>query len=331
MRKELPKERLATTDETGKRVFLYPARVQGIWNQRRKIFQIFLLGLFLTLPWIRFNGLPLLLLDVVHRRFTIFGTTFRAHEAPMVVLVFLTFVLTIGIITSIIGRVWCGWACPQTVFTENVYRWIERWIEGDHVARKQLDDGPWNEKKFFKKTLKWIVFILLSMVIGHSFLAYFVGTEALAHMVRHSPYENPGSFGVMAFVTALVAFDFGWFREQFCIVACPYGRFQSVFMDDHSLAVLYDAKRGEVRKGYPLETPDQKQGDCIDCRRCVQVCPTGVDIRRGVQLECVACTACIDACDEVMEKVGKPKGLIRYDSLRGLEGGPALVFRKTRN
>jgi cytochrome c oxidase accessory protein FixG len=198
---------------------------------------------------------------------------------------------------------------------DGIFRKIERWIEGDAIARKRLDDSPWNGNKWLKKSAKWAVFTLISLIIGHSFLAYFTGTEVLAEMMQHSPFESPGAFGVMAFIAGLVLFDFGWFREQFCLIACPYGRLQSVLMDDRTMVVAYDPDRGEPRRG--AKVVDGKSGDCVNCYRCVAVCPTGVDIRRGVQLECIACTACADVCDTVMVKLGKPKGLIRYKTLDG--------------
>lgn len=234
--------------------------------------------------------------------------------------------MAIALATVLLGRVWCGYACPQTVFTDAIFRRIERWIEGDAIARKKLDQGPWNFDRLFKRSLKWGIFTLAATCIGHSFLAYFVGTDELLLMIRHSPAEHPESFLVMAFTTGVTLFDFGWFREQFCTIMCPYGRFQSVLMDDHSWAVVYDTQRGEPRKGTVLEA-EQKLGDCVNCFRCVQVCPTGIDIRRGLQLECVACTSCIDACDEIMQKVGKPQGLIRYDTLAGVLGQPKKQIR----
>jgi cytochrome c oxidase accessory protein FixG len=224
-------------------------------------------------------------------------------------------VLTIAFVTAVWGRLWCGYVCPQTVFVDGVYRKIEGWIEGDALARKRLDEGPWTHEKWTKKSVKWGLFLIISLVIGHSFLAYFTGTEALEAMMLQSPWTNPGAFGVMAFVSGLVLFDFGWFREQFCTIACPYGRLQSVLMDDRSMVVGYDTKRGEPRRG--VQSVEGKAGDCVNCYRCVAVCPTGIDIRRGTQLECIACSACIDACDRVMEKLGKPTGLIRYKTLEG--------------
>ena len=232
---------------------------------------------------------------------------------------------TLTFITAVWGRIWCGWACPQTVFSEGVFRRIERWIEGDSVERKRLDEAPFTATKLWKKTLKWSLFLLATLVITHSFIAYFVGPDELRQMMGRSPSESPQAFIFMAALTGLMLFDLGWFREQFCIIACPYGRFQSVLLDARSQVVSYDIKRGEPRKG--LAAPGATIGDCVNCYRCVQVCPTGIDIRRGVQLECVACTACMDACDDVMSRLHKPKGLIRYDTLIPGKAPKALRFR----
>lgn len=317
--RELPEERLATTDEKGKRVYLYPDDIkQGHYRNLRVKLRAFLVIFFLFLPWIKIQGHQAVLLDIPHRRFAILGLTFWAHDAPIFLFVLGILAFGIFLVTALLGRIWCGWACPQTVFIDGVFRRIERWIEGDSVERRKLDDGPWNENKVFKKILKWFLFLLVSLVITHSFLAYFVGTDELLVMIRRPPLENITSFLVMAASTAVILFDFGWFREQFCVIVCPYGRFQSVLMDDDSWAVMYDEKRGEPRRG---RVPEGKsEGDCVNCYRCVQVCPTGIDIRRGLQLECIACTACIDACDEVMDRLGKEQGLIRYDTLTQMSG-----------
>lgn len=312
--RDLPVDRLATTDSTGKRIYLFPADVRGRFKNSKFFVHSFLMLLFLVLPWVRIRGTQALLLDVAHRKFSIFGVLFWAHDAPLIGLILGTVALSIIAITAIWGRIWCGWACPQTVFIESVFRKVERFLIGDHIAQKLFSEAPWSLDKFSKTIAKWICFVVFSLIISHSFLAYFVGTDALAQMILSSPTENPGAFGVMLFVFTLVLFDFGWFREQFCIIACPYGRFQSVLMDDRSLAILYDQKRGEPRRG--IAETKEKQGDCVNCYRCVAVCPTGIDIRRGVQLECIACTSCIDACDEIMDNLERPRGLIRYDSIQ---------------
>ena len=328
MVQELPKERLATTDEKGKRVFLYPAPVRGHFRNLRNYVHAVLVLFFLILPWIHFHGRQLLFLDVGHREFYFFGLHFRATDAPLLVFIFLSFAFLIGLITTIWGRLWCGWACPQTVFIESIFRKIELWIEGNHRERKTLDEGPWNGQKVFKKASKYFLFLLASLVITHSFLAYFVGSTELIAMVTSNPVQNWLSFLVILFSTGIILLDFGWFREQFCVIMCPYGRFQSVMMDSHSLVVGYDFKRGEPRREVLANNQvNPNQGDCVSCFRCVQVCPTGIDIRRGTQMECIACTACIDACDEVMTKIKKPTGLIRYTTLRELRGQVAKRIR----
>ncbi len=324
-RRELPENRLATTDEKGHRLWLYPADVKGRFRSLRNHTNWVLIAIFLVMPWIRIGGEQSILLDVAHRRFVLFGAEFWGHDAPMLVFLLGAVAFGITLATALWGRIWCGWACPQTVFIDGVFRKIERWIEGDAVVRRKLDEAPWSAEKLLKKSAKWGLFSLASLVIAHSFLAYFVGTEELAVMVRRSPGENPARFGVMVFAFGLTLFDFGWFREQFCTILCPYGKFQSVLMDDQSLAVVYDTSRGEPRKGRaPAGEP---AGDCVNCYRCVQVCPTGIDIRRGVQLECIACTACIDACDEVMRRLKKPTGLIRYGSTAELAGNKRSILR----
>lgn len=314
---ELPEDRLATTDEEGHRVFLYPADVKGKYRKRRTVLSVILIAFFLILPWIQINGHQALWIDIARRRFSVFGLLFWAHDAPILFFILGGAAISLAFVTAIWGRAWCGWACPQTVFIDGIFRRIERWIEGDSVARRQLEEAPWNGDKILKKAGKWSLSLIAALVITHSFLAYFVGTGPLLKMMTQSPTQNPGDFLFILATTALVLFDFGWFREQFCTIVCPYGRFQSVLMDDHSLAVLYDAKRGEPRRG--IASSEKSQGDCINCYRCVKVCPTGVDIRRGVQLECIACSACIDACDDVMTRLKKPKGLIRYDSMQNIQ------------
>lgn len=329
---ELHPERLATTDEKGRRVFLHPADVRGKLRTLRSRVQLFLILFFLILPWLKIEGRQALLLDVADRRFEIFGLSLRAHNAPLFFFVLAAVGFGLFFVTSLWGRVWCGWACPQTVFIDGVYRRIERFIEGGHLERRKLDQSPWTATKIAKRLFKWLAFSAASLVITHSFLAYFVGADDLIAMVTSSPRENWTSFLFILVSTGIILFDFAWFREQFCIIACPYGRFQSVLMDDASSIVAYDSARGE-----PRATPqakalaknhNSKLGDCVNCYRCVQVCPTGIDIRRGVQLECIACTSCVDACDEVMTKLGKPTGLVRYDSLLGLQKKKKLSVRE---
>ena len=316
--RHLPDERPATMDETGKRLFVFPAQVKGFWRSIRNYVEIFLVVLFLVLPWINIGGHQALLLDIGGRQFSIFGLTFWAHDGPLVFFVLALLCLGLAFITAVWGRVWCGWACPQTVFIDGVFRRLEYWIIGSHIQQKNLAKAPWDIKKFFKLSVLWTLFTVASLIIAHSFLAYFIGADRLVDMTLRNPYDNWTIFIIMFFLTAVIVFDFGWFREQFCLIVCPYGRFQSVLMDDDSITVSYDPLRGEPRRG---EVPKgEQQGDCISCYKCVVVCPTGIDIREGMQMECIACTACIDACDEVMDKIDKPHGLIRYASGKNIKG-----------
>ncbi|HRK01890.1 MAG TPA: cytochrome c oxidase accessory protein CcoG [Oligoflexia bacterium] len=309
--RDLAKDRLTTTDAEGRRLHVYAQSVTGFYRNRRSLVQAVLVLVFLALPWWKINGQQAILLDVIHRRFTLFGIQFWAHDAPMLAFVAGAAVLSIAFITALFGRVWCGWACPQTVFIDGIFLRIERLIEGDAVKRRAFDARPLDIDKALLKAAKWSLFTLVALVISHSFLGYFVGVERLAEIVRRPPAENIGLFAVMAGITGLLLFDFGWFREQFCTVVCPYGRFQSLLLDSHSLVIAYDAKRP----------------DCVDCFRCVQVCPTGIDIRRGVQLECIACTACIDACDDVMTRLRLPPRLIKYASEESIQGRKTKFLR----
>lgn len=306
---------LTSLDEHGHRKGIIPAEVKGFWKKNKEVVHFILIFFFLLLPWTKINGIQTVLLDLPNRTFALFGTMFWAHDGPLLFFVFAVLVFSLAAVTAIFGRVWCGWACPQTVFIEGVYRRIEIWIEGNYLERRKLRDAPMSGNKFFKLFLKWLAFFLVSSLIAHSFVAYFTGAEKLVGMMQGSPTENWTYFLVISFITGVLLFDFGWFREQFCVIMCPYGRFQSVLLDRNSLTVMYDEKRGEPRKGLPSE--NGKQGDCVSCNRCVQVCPTGIDIRKGIQMECIGCTACIDACDEIMTKVNKPKGLIGYKSISG--------------
>ncbi len=323
--RNIPQDRLTTTDEKGNRVYIHPADVQGKFKNLRIVIHAIMILIFLVLPFIQIKNHPAILLDIAHRKFAIFGITFWAHDAPLLLFIFGGSASALAFITAIWGRIWCGWACPQTVFIEQIFRRIERWIEGDSIARRKLDQENLNFEKVFKKLIKWFFFLLIALVITHSFLAYFVGAENLLKMMQQSPSQNFTPFLVMSLSTALILFDFGWFREQFCTIVCPYGRFQSVLLDSQSLVITYDEKRGEPRRDKKIS--ENLEGDCVNCYRCVEVCPTGIDIRNGIQMECIACTACIDACDTVMKKLDRPLGLIRYDSIARLKGRKNHFFR----
>lgn len=285
-------------DEHGLRKRIIPAEVKGRFRTWRDIVYFVLMIIFLGAPWMTINGHQALLFDIPGRRFELFGAVFLSHDTPLLFFIFALLVLTIMITTALWGRVWCGWACPQTVFIDGVYRRIERWIEGNYIKRRAMQNAPISLDKLSRLIAKWMAYFFVSAFFAHSFIAYFTGSRQLIAMMSGSPKENWSYFLISSSVTALLLFNFGWFREQFCIIMCPYGRFQSVLMDTHSLNVTYDEKRG----------------DCVSCNRCVQVCPTGIDIRNGIQMECIGCTACIDACDDIMVKVKKPMGLISYSA-----------------
>jgi cytochrome c oxidase accessory protein FixG len=306
----------------GHRPRIVPADVHGRFDRGRKVVFAALVAFWIALPWAKIGGAPAVFLDVEARRFFLFGATFNAQDAWL--LFFLLSGVGFGLVyvTALAGRAWCGWACPQTVFLEGVYRRIERVVEGPREKHLRRDAGPVTAERVARKTVKHALFLVASLAVAHIVLAYFVSLPRAFAMVRGAPGDHPEAFAWVLGVTALFYGNFAWFREQFCVVMCPYGRLQSVLLDDDSLVVGYDARRGE-----PRGKKGQTTGDCVDCKRCVVVCPTAIDIRDGLQLDCVACTACVDACDEVMDRLGRPRGLIRYDSLNGLAGKPRRVLR----
>lgn len=315
---ELDKERLATTDASGARVYLYPEDVTGKWKDRRTLFYWFLILIYLVFPWIYIKGKPALMIDLAHREFTLLGSTLHGIEPILMFLILISGLFFIAFMTSLFGRVWCGWACPQTVFIQSIFMKIETLVEGRARERRELARSSWSLNKVIRRSVKWILFTIVSLHITHTFIGYFVGPRELLRMSMQNPSQNPEVFIAVMICTAIILLDFGWFREQFCIIACPYGRMQSVMMDANSFVIAYDQTRGEPRRG---EVPREQEGDCINCYACVKVCPTGIDIRRGTQMECIACTLCIDACDDIMIKVKKPTGLIRYSSENALLGG----------
>jgi cytochrome c oxidase accessory protein FixG len=310
------RDSVTTIRDDGSRAFLYPADTHGRFTKARRWSAVGLIVFYLSLPWIKINGYPAVFLDVVERHFHLFGLTFAAQDLWLIFFLITGLGFSLFFVTAMLGRIWCGWACPHTVFLDHVYRRIERWIEGDAVKRRALAAAPMSAGKFFKLFLKHTLYVLVSAVITHLFLAYFASLPAVWAMMRAAPAEHGSTFAFVAVCTAALYFNFAWFREQLCIVICPYGRIQSALIDDHSLVIGYDVKRGEPRG--KLSTPDA--GDCVACNRCVQVCPTGIDIRQGLQMECVGCTACIDACDDVMTRLRRPTGLIRYDSQTAFAG-----------
>lgn len=313
---------VTTINRDGSRYFLHPSDVSGKWNVYRRIVGVVLIAIYAALPWIQINGYPAVFLDVENRMFHLFGLTLVPQD--LWVMFFAVTGLGFGLffITALLGRLWCGWACPYTVFLDHIYRRIERWIEGDAQARRAMEQAPWTASKIAKRVTKHALYAAIAAVIAHLFLAYFVSLQRLYDFMHQGPMEHLTAFGIVAFLTLVLWFCFGYFREQFCIIMCPYGRLQSALTDDDTINVGYDAERGE-----PRGTKGKAAGDCIDCRRCVQVCPTGIDIRNGLQLECIGCTACIDACDDVMTKINRPTGLIRYDSFNGFGRRAKRILR----
>lgn len=305
-----PDQVLATLNRDGTRRKLDPRVSRGRFYQARRWVAYGLIALFVLLPYVKLGGKPAILLDLVHREFTFFGATFRPADGFILMLFGLTLVLSVFLITAVAGRVWCGWGCPQTVYLEWVFRPIERRLKQHRV-------------------LMWGVFALLSFGLAHTFLAYFVGASTVSHWVRTSPALHPVGFGVVVVVTGLMFFDFAYFREQTCAIACPYGRLQSVLLDEQSLIIGYDTRRGEPRGKLSKKLPviQEPRGDCIDCRACVTTCPAGIDIRNGLQMECIACAQCIDACDAIMDRVERPRGLIRYTAQAELAGGVRKLWR----
>ena len=316
---------LSTLNPDGSRRWMTPKPSDGRFLQRRRLVAWILIIVFAAIPWIRINGKPAILLDVMTRKFVFFGTTFRPTDTLLLALLLLSVFVGIFLLTALFGRVWCGWACPQTVYMEFLYRPIERLFLGAGYSNSKAQVPAW------RRAAMYAVFLVASAHLANTFLAYFVGTDRLVEWTFRAPTEHPTAFGVFVVTAGLMMFDFCFFREQMCTLVCPYGRFQSVLLDRGSLIVGYDAKRGEPRgrkarrqgaapasNEVPVELT--RNGDCIDCTLCVQTCPTGIDIRDGLQLECLHCAQCIDACDAVMDKIGRPRGLIRYSSQSQLEG-----------
>ncbi len=308
---------LPTLNEDGSRRWLRPRPSPGKFWHRRRAVAYALMFVFFIIPYLRMHGKPLVLLDLPSRQFTLFGTTFLPTDTLLLMFLMASLIIGIFLLTALAGRVWCGWGCPQTVYMEFLFRPIERLFEGGRSGSMQLDRQGLRGQLHLRRIAKYAVYLLLSLFLAHTFLAYFVGIDRLVRWVRQSPFEHPTTFFVMAVTTAGIMLDFTWFREQTCLVACPYGRWQSVLLDRQSLIVAYDPNRGEPRGRGKDRTG---LGDCVDCGACVTTCPTGIDIRDGLQMECIHCTQCADACDAIMARVGKPPGLIRYSSQAALEG-----------
>jgi len=313
------RDSIGTIDDSGKRAWMFPKKPHGILYKYRTYVSWFLLAFLLAAPFVKINGNQFLMFNVLERRFNIFGFPFWPQDFHLLVISMIIGVVFITLFTVVYGRVFCGWVCPQTIFLEMVFRKIEYIIDGDRGAQIRLKKQDWDAEKIRKRILKHTVFFLISFIIANVFLAYLVGSDRLFEIITDNPLDHLSGLISILIFTGVFYFIFSWFREQVCIIACPYGRLQSVLLDNKSIVVAYDYKRGEKEAGRAKFKKNEERsttgkGDCIDCNQCVDVCPTGIDIRNGTQLECVNCTACIDACDFMMEKVKLPKGLIRFAS-----------------
>ncbi|HCS19005.1 MAG TPA: cytochrome c oxidase accessory protein CcoG [Bacteroidetes bacterium] len=315
------RDELSNVDKKGKRLWIFPKKPKGGYYKARSIVAWALMALMFAGPFLKWHGHPLLLFNVLERKFILFGFPFWPQDFKIFAVATLVGIVFIVLFTVVWGRVFCGWVCPQTIFMEMLFRKIEYWIDGDWKQQQKLQAMPWNGEKIRKRTLKHTLFFILSFVISNTFLAYIIGIDELSLLVTDGPLNHLGSFFALIMFTGVFYFVFAWFRELVCIIVCPYGRLQGVMLDKKSVVVTYDHVRGEPRGKINKKEAQENLGDCIDCNLCVNVCPTGIDIRNGVQLECINCTACIDACDEVMVKIDRPKSLIRYDTVEGVEKG----------
>ena len=320
MQKESFRDSIATINQEGKRAWIFPKKPSGKYYEWRKVVSYILLAFLFAGPFIRIGGEALLMLNVIERKFVIFGQIFWPQDFYLFVLAMLNFILFIILFTVVFGRLFCGWICPQTIFMEMVFRRIEYWIEGDYKQQQMLTKQGWNFEKIFKRGSKAAIFYFISFLISNTFLAYIIGSDQLIEIITDSPSEHVQGLTAILIFSGVFYFVFAWFREQVCIVVCPYGRLQGVMLDRKSVVVAYDYERGEDRAKFRKDEDraQAKKGDCIDCKQCVYVCPTGIDIRNGTQLECINCTACMDACDDIMDRVGMEKGLIRYASEAGI-------------
>jgi len=319
------RDSIATIDNEGKRKWIFPQKPFGKLYQLRNWFTLIYLIVFFSLPFIKLNGDPLFLLNVPEKKFILFGAIFWPQDFFIFGLGMLLFIFFIILFTVVFGRLFCGWACPQTVFMEMVFRKIEYWIEGDATHQKALKNRKWDLFKLKKRGTKFTLFFIFSFLIAATMLSYIIGLNSVIEIIQNPFGVKKTAFSSLLLFTAVFFFVFWWFREQACIIVCPYGRLQGVLLDKNSIVVAYDYVRGEKRHHFK-KNETRIGGDCIDCRLCVKVCPTGIDIRNGTQLECTNCTACIDVCNHMMENVGLPKNLIRYDSENGIRKKEKLRF-----
>ncbi len=325
------RDTIGTIDEEGHRKFIFPKKPSGKFYDYRKWVSYFLLIILVANPFVKINGNQFMMFNVLERRFNIFGFPFWPQDFYLFVISMIIGVVFVILFTVIFGRIFCGWVCPQTIFLEMVFRRIEYWIEGDRGAQIRLQKQEWNSEKIRKKSLKWFIFLIISFFIANVFLAYLISSDQLLKMIYEGPENHTSTLISLLIFTGVFYFIFAWFREQVCIIACPYGRLQGVLLDNKSINVAYDFVRGEKEAGRAKFNKQEDRattgkGDCIDCKQCVHVCPTGIDIRNGTQLECINCTACIDECDTIMESVGLPKGLIRYASEDEIEKNAKFKF-----
>lgn len=325
------RDSIGTLTEEGKRSWVYPKKPSGVLYEYRKYVSYILLAFLVSAPFIKINGNQFLMFNVLERRFNIFGFPFWPQDFYLFVIIMLIGVIFIALFTVAFGRIFCGWICPQTIFMEMVFRRIEYWIEGDRGKQIRLEKQEWNAEKIRKKGIKWSIFFVISFLIANVFLAYLIGSDRLMLYIMDGPEAHLSTLLSLVIFTGVFYFVFAWFREQVCIIACPYGRLQGVLLDNKSIVVAYDHKRGEKEKGRAKFKKNEDReasgkGDCIDCFQCVNVCPTGIDIRNGTQLECVNCTACIDSCNDIMEAVDLPKGLIRFASEENIEKKTKFKF-----
>lgn len=325
------RDTIGTIDEQGNRKYIYPKKPSGKFYKYRKGVSYFLLIILVANPFVKINGNQFMMFNILERRFNLFSFPFWPQDFYLFVLFMIIGVVFVILFTVIFGRIFCGWICPQTIFLEMVFRRIEYWIEGDRGAQIRLDKQEWNAEKIRKKAMKWFVFLIISFAIANVFLAYLIGSDTLFRMINEGPKNHSSTLVSLLIFTSVFYFIFAWFREQVCIIACPYGRLQGVLLDNKSINVAYDFVRGEKEVGRAKFNKQEDRvasgkGDCIDCKQCVHVCPTGIDIRNGVQLECINCTACIDECDTIMGNIGLPKGLIRYASEDEIETKATFKF-----
>ena len=325
------RDTIGTLNNEGKRAWVFPKKPDGKWYEYRRYVSYVLLVFLFAAPFVKINGNQFLMFNVLERRFSIFGMPFWPQDFHIFVIMMVVGVVFIILFTVAFGRLFCGWICPQTIFMEMVFRRIEYWIDGDRGKQIRLSKLPWNAEKIRKRVLKWTVFFIISFLIANVFLAYLIGSVELLGYISDGPLKHQNTLISLLIFTGVFYFVFTWFREQVCIIVCPYGRLQGVLLDNKSIVVAYDHKRGEKEAGRAKfkkneERPTTGKGDCIDCFACVHVCPTGIDIRNGTQLECINCTACIDACDHMMAAVNLPKGLIRYDSEDSIEKKQKFSF-----